>query len=914
MSSSKSFITDSKCLILGGLDYSIGNEEFTSFRETFIYAHDCSVTVSKVQAKDLHLHTNSFRYPQGFRINVDGEAGKSATAKAEPVQARGGSSLWFSSGYVRPSFPFVITARGGDGYDGSDAVATQGTGGDGGNGGPGGSVTMMYNDIFRNILRASRRVNEATTPEQRKTSLKSWLKLSRSQLMNTVSHKNIENGLKALEDLVESSTTTEEAIESAFSSLKEDLDGSGSQFRASLSVDVRGGTYGMGGDGLKRGHNGSAGPMGSINSALMVPKAILNSTEILLHPDQISMAVLEVENLFFIGTSSSIATAIRHVQTLKERLSFLDQLTPKDPLFKAYVDNESNLLIIPSGEEVPTSITSLKVSLDNVRATERKLYNGYDFYGHVATWVPSGSFKFYSGQMNNALTDLEYIQSNYFNYQEAAKDENKTQDRLAYARAAAEVGKRACEADLGILRSQIKASANAVATLQDGLPAKRKALVDKIRAFSGDIKNSFNISMESFVNAASTFVFAPGLPMGAVQAASLLHTGLETITDDSGVQIRKDFVINKITVMSGGLEGLKEAIEANKGGELTVDDPGAAKLMSKESDIQDLLTKYRDTLGSEKVRVVRDMFDDYLKVVIDRNNLVVHYNACLVLWLTTKSKFDSYTQTQHSLGREAIEKVHGEVPQLAVTVERNYISTISTVMELLYRTTKALSYVTLSVEPTTFTKLRNQGFLQKGLTTTLKEEKIDIIKRWTNAIEESKALRQPFGGNNDAVKYELTDAQLQSLLLGPDSKDADYAVVIGIPAARRHTPYEENSFAGYADVRLTRVRFYLDGVTTNSNKLQVTLVHGGTDEMVAPDDLSLKFTHNSSTIKFHYDINTGKIITDGNVEDAVDHVYALPGPFTSWRISISQKYNPGLDLSNVGSAWFEFSGLSRSFV
>ncbi|EXM08840.1 hypothetical protein ACKRZS_009882 [Fusarium odoratissimum] len=914
MSSSKSFITDSKCLILGGLEYRLSNENFASFRETFIFAHDCSATVSQVRAQDFHLHTNSFSYPQGFRITTDGVAGNAATATTAAVQARAASGVWLSFEFVRPHFPFSITAKGGDGYEGIDAVATHGTGGNGGNGGAGGKVTMIYNDLFRNILRASRQVNEAKTPRERKLRLQGWLKSSRNQLVNTPSHKHIEDGLKALENLIAGSATADEDIEKEFSALKDDLDGSSSKFRASISIDVRGGAYGTGGDGSQKGNNGVSGPSGSLNSTLMTPKSVANSTEILVHPDQISIAVLELENLFFIGTSSAILTAIRHVQTLKQRLSFIDQLTPQDPLFKAYVDNESHLLIVPSGEEMPTSIASLKVSLENVRAIERNLYGGYDFYGHVASWVPSGSFPFYRDQLNSALNDLISIQNNYFKYQDIAREENKAKDRISYARAAVDVGKRSCKADLVTLRSQLKSSASSIAVLQEGLPTKRKALVEKIRAFSQDIKNSFNISMESFVNAASTFVFAPGLAMGAVQAASLLHTGLSTITDDAGIQIRKEFVVNKITVMSAGLEGLKEAIEAGNGGELTVDDPGAAKLMAKESDIQDLLTKYRETLGSEKVRVVREMFDDYLKVVIDRNNLVIHYNACLVLWLTTKSKLDSYVQTERSLGRDFIERVHGEVPQLAVTVERNYITTISTVMELLYRTTKALSYVTLSVEPTTFTRLRGQGFLQEGIATALKEEKIDIIKRWANAIEGSKALRQPFGGDNDAVKYELTEEQLQSLLLDLGGKDADYGVIMGIPAARKRTPVDESPFAGYADVRLTRVRFYLDGVQTASNKLQVTLLHGGTDEMVAPDDLSLKFTHDSSTIKFHYDIITGRIITDGNVEDAVDHIYALPGPFTSWRISISKKYNQGLDLSNVSSAWFEFSGLSRSFL
>ena len=213
---------------------------------------------------------------------------------------------------------------------------------------------------------------------------------------------------------------------------------------------------------------------------------------------------------------------------------------------------------------MPTSISSLKTNLNHVRAMERRLYSSLDFYGHVATWVPSGSFEFYRAQLQTAMDDFELIKNNYFSYQNIAADQATAKDCIQHARAAVELGKKGCQADITALRTQLKTTANAIALLQQGVPSKRKALVEKIKQSADEIKNTFNVSLEAFVNAATMMAFTPGLPMAAIQAASILHSGLDTVTDESGTTVQKDYVINKITTMSSGIDGLKEAIRPDR--------------------------------------------------------------------------------------------------------------------------------------------------------------------------------------------------------------------------------------------------------------------------------------------------------------------------------------------------------------
>lgn len=92
------------------------------------------------------------------------------------------------------------------------------------------------------------------------------------------------------------------------------------------------------------------------------------------------------------------------------------------------------------------------------------------------------------------------------------------------------------------------------------------------------------------------------------------------------------------------------------------------------------------------------------------------------------------------------------------------------------------------------------------------------------------------------------------------------------------------------------------------NKLDITMEHMGQDTMVDPVGASYHFR-----MKFVYNYETLDIETDGNMEGAVNRELALPGPFASWSIEVSEKYNLSLDLSGVTDAWFEFSGWSRTF-
>lgn len=119
-----------------------------------------------------------------------------------------------------------------------------------------------------------------------------------------------------------------------------------------------------------------------------------------------------------------------------------------------------------------------------------------------------------------------------------------------------------------------------------------------------------------------------------------------------------------------------------------------------------------------------------------------------------------------------------------------------------------------------------------------------------------------------------------------------------------------------ADIHLTKVRFFLEGAETTNNRLQVTLTHTGKETIVDTEMKSFIFTHQPLVALFKYDLTARQYTGPDTINGVIGSVtekdsYALVGPFTIWKIDISAEDNPGLNLSKVKSAYFEFEGRFR---
>ena len=898
-------------------NYALSTGDFRDFQDSFIFTNGCSLSVDQLKAKNLHIHTSSFQVPSKGIISTAGNAGKKQDAADDKADGSPGYSFSFSSSDFDPDRSISVDARGGDGGEGYSAVVVGARGGNGGNGGTGGGVTLLFNDMFRNLVLKAHAIKPDSTPSERRSSVEEWLIHARGITRP-----------QSLVDLLDEfernhSSMTADIFTTTLEKLLDDMNAESLRFSGSLPVACTGGNYGTGGE--PGGLNGRTGASGSYTRGRMTSANIRSSTECLFHPDQVAMTIRDAENNYFMGTSDSLLAAKETFGTIVDRFSFLGDLQLSDALYKAYKGNERALFIIsplndgPGSDQMlaPTSITSLRISLDLARHYIDQLSTRLDFFGHARNWVPRVSRSLYAEQLDKMLLGFKDVEDNYNNYQSIAKNQTKRRDQIDLAVAAADVSRSHAEDDAKTLGQDLRLTADRIKLLQARLPEKRNNLDKAIDGVADTIKNSFKVSFSQFIGAVGQMAFAPGLPMTLVQGASILNTAATKVTDDTGAEVPKDYMVNKIYTMKADMDGLDEAVKANSA-ILTMNDPGATKLMANEKDIMDLVGQYRGLLGDAAVRDVKTRFDDYVQVVLDRNNQVIHYNACITLYLQAQAKVSSCKATAASLGRAKQEEIDFEIPAAAAAVESSYFDTTRKVISTLYLAQKAMEFVSLSTDEGLLTKLRQPGFPRPGLSAALTQARIDLVDKYDSVVDSFGSDAPEFGsGDILPVVVRLTLEQLDTLReneeVDEDAGSDEFSVIVNIPPCFKESPRMDTPFSGYADVRLTDVKFYIEGAIVADNSLLISLQHMGTEAIVDPMNVAHRYTHNPINLEFQYDLKTGKLFSPATIARNVEGAYALPGPFSMWRIAISRVSNVDLDLKGMTKAWFEFSGFHRAF-
>lgn len=897
--------------------YELSIRNYTDFQDTFIFTNGCSLSVDELKAKNIHLHTSSFQVPSKGIVSTSGNAGKKQETAGNNADGSPGSSFSFSTSDFDVERTISVNARGGDGGEGYSGVAAGLQGGNGGNGGAGGNVILLFNDTFRNLVLRAHGIKSDSTPSERQSSVEEWLIHARSIIQP-----------QSLVDLIHQferdySSMTADVFATTLKKISDDLNAESLRFSGSLPVACTGGSYGTGGE--PGGLNGRIGASGSYTRSRMTPTNIRSSTECLFHPDQVAMTIRDAENNYFIGTSDSLLAAKETFGTIVDRLSFLGDLRPNDELFKAYQGNERSLFVIsppqdePGSDQtlVPTSITSLRNSLALAQHYTDQLSTYLDFFGHARNWVPRISRSLYAEQLDKMLLGFNDVEKNYNNYQSIANKQIKRQDQIDLAVEAADISRSHAEDDVTTLGQEIRLTADRIKLLQAGLPNKRNDLDKAMDDVADTIKNSFKVSFSQFIGAVGQMAFAPGLPMTAVQGANILHGAATKVTDDTGNEVPKEYMVNKIYTIKADMDGLDEAVKAN-GAILEMNDPGATKLMADERDVMNLVSQYRGLLGDAVVHGVKKRFDDYVQAVLDRNNQVIHYNACITLWLQAQAKIDSCKSTAASLGRARLEDIDFEIPAAAAAVECSYFDTTRKIISTLYLAQKAMEFVSFSTDEGLLTKLRQHGFPRPGLSAALMQARIDLVDKYDSVVDSFGSDAPAFGsGDILPVVVPLTAEQVDTLReneeVDGEAGIDEFSVMVNLTPCFKETTRLDSPFSGYADVRLTDVKLYVEGATVADNSLQISLQHMGSETIVDPMNVAHRYTHNPVNLEFQYDLKTGKLFSPATIARNVEGTYALPGPFCMWRIAISKISNENLDLRGITKSWFEFSGVHRVF-
>lgn len=910
--------------------------DYTKYPTTYIFANDLVLATDKLQARGLQLHAYNFDViPNNAVISTAGEPGIRNVAQSDD-RANGGnaSDFGFSANNVGVGQGFRVDAHGGDGAEGYSGIASGKPGGKGGHGGDGGTVLFWCSNSFMNVKCKAEAIKAITSPNKRQAQTEAWLILAEE-------FSKPEELVQAVQKIKANYTTMkDEDFATALDQVIQQLDSASESWcnEMQTNINVQGGRGAQGGPGSPSGANGAVGQHGNKHNfwgpwPVRRPTRFFPSPGLFpFHPDQVAMTIRAAENDYFVGSAVSLRAAALTFGMLIDRLSFVESLKPDSPFVAQYAAHEQDLLVLPSAPSddsselaMPASIISLKSSLATAQQYADQLASGADFLGHNPSWVPRGSVAFYNKMLEEVLDSFETIEKTYRRYLEIKADQTTRREQLDLATTSTTLTLQQAKDNAQTLLEDMRTSATVIRQLQNMIPARRSALDNELRSVKSKIKNHFNFSFTDFISALGMIMFQPSLGMIGAQAAGLLYSGLNKVSDDSGNEVDKTFLINKIQVLQGDIDDLKEKYEeAANTGILNPDDAGGVKLIGEEDQMRTLISNYHDLLGDKTIREVQRRFDGYVKVVLDRNTRIGQYNVCVINWFTAQEKIAICKATLANLSSEAVAKIDVEIPAITATVERSYFDTTWKVLEMLYRAERALNFWSLSVassNDSALTPLRQYGssFLNPSvqqpnaaMASALQATRTSLLALYADAVDNFSSDSSPFGtGEYLPVVVPLTDDDIEALKA--NEEETAFKIIICLPPCTQDTTKANSPFSGMADVRLTRVRLFLDGAKTTDGVLAIGIEHLGSETVVDMRDETHEFVHDAVNVTFQYEPATGKIHSDGIIADAVRDTYALPGPFAAWQISVSKVSNEELDLSGVTKGWFEFSGIHRSF-
>ncbi|KAK5994264.1 hypothetical protein PT974_04736 [Cladobotryum mycophilum] len=670
---------------------------------------------------------------------------------------------------------------------------------------------------------------------------------------------------------------------------------------------IRGGPYGGG----SRGPGGKQGEDGSVTVSQIAEHAE-DSQICFLHPEQCRMLLDKAKIEFYYGKDDNLIASANILQKLLDRLSFLAPTTDSDgnqsttdfaasALAKAYREEAQRLFIPydPSTKDTdePIAIRQLRMIRDEAYMTLSHLFSGLNFDGHMPNEAPRGTFKFYDEHITKSLKYLDGTRKLYVEYVKAVDRLEAKKSALKSAVNVSLVGMTQNSALIDDAKSHISSSAYKIDLLTEPLKPAKKLLLEKIEGVKEKIKESFKVSAEDVIESLGTVLFTHGksmVLMGALQTMKLGEEAATKIETDEGIKVKKSYLIKKIgRLTKGTVESLCEGYTALKDDSLKLTDPGAVKLLASKEEIMDVVQSISNTVGDGLEAKVRNAFDSYIGSVQKRNAEVARYNAGL--GLLTKFLDQKKALQQSSKYLDVQERNMETYDPLVESVLRKfYIDALMDAQQWLSKAQRAYQFKALNQENVIGEALGQYHFGQLS-PFQLQRVQQDLSSRYDKKKEANGRAPQHFHRKPFSLNSNWPSIQKSGM---------GARLYVDIPSTYQ-------GFLRMTDVRLYKVRCFLEGAKTKSGKLRVSLTHTGNESIVDSSKKRHEFTHQPISVEFAYDLATLSFdevdTSDGDIGAQTDG-YALVGPFTQWKIDVPLETNDGLDLRGVKNAYLEFDG------
>ncbi|KAH7118550.1 hypothetical protein B0J13DRAFT_651651 [Dactylonectria estremocensis] len=456
----------------------------------------------------------------------------------------------------------------------------------------------------------------------------------------------------------------------------------------------------------------------------------------------------------------------------------------------------------------------------------------------------------------------------------------------------------------------LDAAGSQIAQYTPALKTMRQTVQSQVAALP-NFDGPFNWNPSDIINGISQVPANPNEFTAGLGLFSWLYTANTTVEASDGTDVNKDYVMT-----------------AN--GQISVDDPGAAKLLADEQTLEDLVDKFSSALGSSKVTQIKATLDACASLAKRHNAAVLQYNATAVMLINNPH------------GRPA--------PGLAHTVPAQDAQRLrGTIYELLYDADRSMQFWFLSSDNFDNPPQPKDDFSDVTLIQSYLDTMNSQFTLWLNEFTTNPGYFFP--SPNDlsvgGIPYPLqaeTVTGLKSNAIADQTSSTglkEYKITFRVPypTSKSNSTLGDpnfNPFVNHTDVRLDQVLVWLFGATvqpdqnTQESVLSVEICHLGDDAITNDDGTqTLIFQHSATQLTFAYDPtnvttwavakttarNTMQSLDSGSSgagkdpsQTAKNLSVAPIGPFATWALVVRERENNGLDLSKLTGICLEFWG------
>ncbi|MCW5804130.1 MAG: hypothetical protein KIT31_17285 [Deltaproteobacteria bacterium] len=849
----------------------------------------------------------------GLAVDVSGAVGATppaAPGDAKPVDGGTGGSGGALTLYLEDVDPTVaaprLVAHGGQGGGGQPGDATR-DGGIGGDGGTGGSVLAVIAHPARRwieALAAAYALSDASIKQRALQQLLAALPTGAAPAQLPA--------IRARLAAAVAGTPTAGAMNDAIHQLGLELqllvDAWTSQLDATL--DVAGGAEGPPGVGKTDGAPGTAGAAGTttvqILGSLDAPRDTM-PLAFLVHPSQCEMVLAKAKLAFLfldpIGNPQGVADAAALFERVRARTELFVSLPDTSDLAAFYAAHEAELGAVGA-------IAALRRSNAEAKQYLGYLKQGLDFFGYSSAYVPLTSL---TAIARNGVTPIfeafRRIETAYQKQFAQLAQDQQVLDYVRDTRNQIQAATQQANVDIPQLVAQLTSAATIIDGYQAVLPAKRQAVHDALERYQDAIRNAFNFDWQTLLGALGQCAFAPDNDaMYAIQAGSIAYPNVTNVTDVQGQPVRRDYLVHQVKAVEATIDGLTEGFETLDDGTVEEDDPGAAKLLAAETQIDALLEQLYGKFPAE-AQALKTAIQDYVGAVIARNNQVLTYNAALTLVVQYQQAQQLAQVQAQQLNDQVLASLEADAPGLTSFVSQAYYRARAQVLE----------FMDLAARAYRFWALEDGDLLRDALagvsppaidSTVLDQIQANFWATYTKALGDVGGMQVFPDDPSDrrGETFTITGVPI-------DVFKSTHHLLIAVPLSQKESA--SGPFLNMSNVRVTHARAYVHGAKTQSGALNLTITHTGKEKIVSPSNLVFGFQHSAIPATFKYQLADEHILLDATFELPASTTsstgLALIGPFAYWHISVDPAYNPGLDLSGVTSVELDFRGYSQSY-